>query len=231
MIACSWVGLPYNTQPKEKNVHKLTLTSFACPKQLTLSSRWVQLHFNTAHSFSLVNRWTHLLLCHFHMREAIGCRDLSTRKENWLTTVVTMEFPSGQSVASSVLVQCQLQYKDGRLGGSTWSRALFSVHSCRFITDWMSGQKGLPGLGFLSGHALPQPLRVRGQVVDQLSANLIRRLYGVCILGNRAKRCVHNSTQNKEPAASFNMLCKKRHLYALNPANFPQFLKRTNLQL
>lgn len=41
---------------------------------------------------------------------------------------------------------------------------------------------GLPGLGFPSGHALPQPLWVRGQVVDQLSANLIRRLNGVCVL-------------------------------------------------
>lgn len=71
------------------------------------------------------------------------------------------------------------------------------VQSSRFITDWMSGQKGLPGLGFLSGHALPQPLGVRGQVVDQLSTNLIRRFYNVCILYRRAQKSVDYGTQQK----------------------------------
>ncbi len=39
----------------------------------------------------------------------IHCTDLSAQKEGWLTAVVTMAFPSGQPVASSVLFQCQLQ--------------------------------------------------------------------------------------------------------------------------
>ena len=39
-----------------------------------------------------------------------------------------------------------------------------------------------PGLGLASGHALPQPLGVRGEVVDELPADLIRGLDGVSIL-------------------------------------------------
>lgn len=79
--------------------------------------------------------------------------------------------PSGQPVASAVLLQCQLQ-REGSLHSAARSR-------------FMSGQEDLPGLGFPSGHALPQPLGVWSQVVDQLSADLIRGLDGVGVLQNR----------------------------------------------
>lgn len=86
---------------------------------------------------------------------------------------------TGQPVASSVLLQCQLQ---------RWKRAQLDTELGAVLcgADACSGQEGLPGLGFPSGHALPQPLGVRGQVVDQLPADLIRGLYGVCILCNGA---------------------------------------------
>lgn len=50
--------------------------------------------------------------------------------------------------------------------------------------------RGLPGLGFPSGHALPQPLGVRGQVVDQLPADLVGGLDGVRILQDAAEQRV-----------------------------------------
>lgn len=44
----------------------------------------------------------------------------------------------------------------------------------------------LPGLGLASRHALPQPLGVWRQVIDELTADLIRRLDGVGVLWGAA---------------------------------------------
>lgn len=55
--------------------------------------------------------------------------------------------------------------------GSLGSQGSWSSGSmCKRL---MARRRGLPGLGLPSGHALSEPLGVRGQVVDQLSANLI----------------------------------------------------------
>lgn len=106
--------------------------------------------------------------------------------------------PSGQPVASAVLLQCQLH------SAARW----------RFTAHRTSGQEDLPGLGFPSGHALPQPLGVRSQVVDQLSADLIRGLDGVGVLQNRA------DTVQNTPHISINNLL----IINMNPGSFSSLL-------
>lgn len=79
----------------------------------------------------------------------------------------------------------------GRLCPNSMSATEIEISPARH--GLMSGHKSLPCLGFPSGHALPQPLWMRCQVVDQLSANFIWRLYGVWILWTKVEEILHQS--------------------------------------
>lgn len=107
-----------------------------------------------------------------------------------------------------------VSYKDGNLscslnGAGRLSLSLCCCGAADLLHTSLSGQEGLPCLGFPSGHALPQPLWVRGQVIDQLSANLIRRLNGVCILLKRAGKKWTETVQRSD------CLLVVRHLYII----------------
>lgn len=79
----------------------------------------------------------------------------------------------------------------GRCGGEGSACGQLCPTSMSATKDGVRGRGwGLPGLGFPSGHALPQPLGVRGQVVDQLPADLVGGLDGVRILQDAAEQRV-----------------------------------------